>query len=735
MSLSPFQLVAPDLRAKGYSVIPLAPKSKYPALDRWSDFCSRLPSDDEHARWMDWRAANIGLCLGDASGVMALDFDDDVDGIHARILAIIPESPVRKRGAKGFTAFYRYTGQRSHGYSVRGVRVLDVLSQGRQTVLPPSLHPSGGAYEWVTERTLVDTAAAELPEITPEAMQAIVSLFRPEPVKHKPSTFNEPYRDADADDVREALRFIPADDYDLWIRMGMALRQHLGDKGMDLWDQWSSSSPKYVSGEIVKKWRSFRRTDITIATLFYTAMDYGYIHPGRVPDRADSPRVVIEEGGNLRPRTVTPAEPATPKPSAPSVSLAIDPQLLNPPGLVGRIARWINDTSIYPQPMLAVAASIACVGTAMAHKVQSPTRLRTNFYTMGLAPSGAGKDHARDCVTTLLCRAGMESAIGGTPASGAGMLTALREGGGRCLVLWDEFGRVLKNLTHKNAGSHQRDILTYLVELFSSAKSMYAGVQYANHDGKMKRTPIEQPCLSVYATTVPERFFQTLTSDDAIDGFLARWLVLESKDYTMKPATPRGDVNDPPEEILAELRRWKDAPSNYDPKGNIDGVLRISPMTVSYCTEAEAMIGDYSARMRRRAAEESESRSGLSAIYARCAEHAIKLALAAHDGECIGAEAMRWGIAVADHCAAYMVEAIRQNVAENDYERLLNRVLAAVRVGKGDWIDSRKLIDRTRNIRFRDRNEAIASLIESGEIERREIETSTKKAYQYRSLR
>lgn len=733
MSLSPFQQVAPALRARGYSVIPLAPGSKYPALDRWSEFCSRLPDDTEHARWMDWRAANAGLCLGSASGVMALDFDDDVDGLHARILSLVPESPVAKRGAKGFTAFYRFTGQRSHGYSVRGVRVLDVLSQGRQTVLPPSLHPAGGAYQWVTARTLADVSPDDLPEITPEAMQAVVSLFRPEPARAQPTTYNEPYREAGADDIREALRHIPSDDYDLWIRMGMALREHMGDRGMAIWEQWSATSSKYSAPEIPKKWRSFRRTDITIASLFYTAMDYGYIPASRMPDHPDTPRVVIEEGGNLRPvsRIVTTPQADTPRPS-PATGHS---DILNPPGLVGRIAAWINETSIYPQPVLAVAASVACVGVAMAHKVQSPTRLRTNFYMMGLAPSGAGKDHARDCVTTLLIRSGLEALVSGIPASGAGLLTSLREGGGRCLIQWDEFGRVLKNLTHKNAGSHQRDILTYLIELFSSAKSMYAGVQYANHDGKMKRTPIDQPCLSVYATTVPERFFQSLTSDDAIDGFLARWLVLESKDYTLKPATPKGDVNDPPDELLEALRRWKEAPSNYDPKGNIDGVLRIHPMTVSYCPEAEALIDGYSERMRRQAAEESESRSGLAAIYARCAEHAIKLALVAHEGDQIGVDAMRWGIAMSDFCARYMADAVKQNVAESEYERTLNKVLSAVRSAGGEWIDSARLINRTRSLRYRERNEVLAALIESGEVERREIASSTKTAYQYRATR
>ena len=718
---SPFQVAAPALRANGYSVIPLIPRMKYPRIEGWSRFCEARPTDAEHDHWMTEMAANAGLCLGPASGVIALDFDHDIGGLHAEVLALIPDSPVKKLGAKGFTAFYRHTGEKSHKHKRDGDCVVEVLSTGAQTVLPPSLHPEGQTYRWITPATLADVAPADLPAVPPEALTRVAKLFRPEPLWQRPRPMAARQAPAAPGDeillAAHALRCVPADDYDTWIKMGMAIKQHFGERGFALWDEWSATSGKYDGSEMPRKWASFRRADVGIGSLYHLAREHGYLPPA--PDREPKPRASFEP---------------PPFPAAPAAGEA-GADLLNPPGLVGRIAAWVNATSIYPQPTLAVAAAVAAAGIAMAHKVQSPTRLRTNFYALGLAPSGAGKDHARDCVTTLLCRAGMENLVGGTPASGAGMLTALREGGGRCLVLWDEFGRVLKNLTHKNAGSHQRDILTYLIELFSSAKGLYAGVQYANHDGKMKRTPIDQPCLSVYATTVPERFFQCLTSDDAIDGFLARWLVLESTDYTLKPEKGAADVNDPPEELVAELRRWRLAPSNYDPRGNVDGVLAIRPMTVGYSAEAEALIDAYGEAMRRRAAAEAAARSGLSAIYARCAEHAIKLALAAHEGEQIGAEAARWGVAVADHCAAFLIDAVKSHVAESEHERNMNRVLQVVSGRGGAWVDNRAVLLKTRDLKYRDRNEVIAALVESGEIEREEVETRGKPSYRYRAGR
>jgi hypothetical protein len=706
---SPFQSAAPGLRANGYSIIPLAARSKYPVIDRWSEYCVAAAADEEHARWMTWKAANVGVCLGPASMLVALDLDDDVDGLHGKILSLVPDSPVKKKGAKGFTAFYRFTGEVSKGYSVGGKRVLDVLSIGRQTVLPPSLHPSGGEYGWVTPLTLAEIKAADLPVIGREAMEAIQALFRASPEQRPVRSYYEAYDETTPEDIAEALGFIGADDYDVWIRVGMALKQHLGDAGLAVWDRWSARSDKYDAKAMPGKWRSFRRTDVKISSLFYMAMDRGFVRStGR---KSAFPAVVIEEGGNLRPHKPK-AEPALPEATE---AAGGDP--LDPPGLVGRIARWINETSIYPQPVLAVAASIACVGAVMAHKVQSPTRLRTNFYTLGLAPSGAGKDHARKCVVNLLSYSGLEGLIGGEPASGAGLLTAIREGQGRCIIQWDEFGRVLRSLNNRNAGSHQADIPRMMVELFSCAGSKYQGVQYADHDGKMKRKPIDQPCLSIYGTTVPENFFASITQSDAIDGFLARFLVMESKDYSVKGRKNPADLNDPPEELLAELRRWKDTPSNYNPKGNIDGVLNICPMVVSYTSQAEAMIDEYDERMRERVLAESKQRSGLSPLFARTGEHAKKLALIAHEGDVIGEEAMRWGIAAADWCAEYLARAVQENVSANDFERASKKVMGIIREGGGEWVKHGHLVRRTQELNARQRGEILHNLEESGAVE------------------
>lgn len=79
----------------------------------------------------------------------------------------------------------------------------------------------------------------------------------------------------------EMLNSIPPDcGYDEWLKVGMALK-HEG-ASCDVWDAWSQGGTKYKNGECARKWKTFRRDDVTGGTLYHIACEYGY-----TPDRDD----------------------------------------------------------------------------------------------------------------------------------------------------------------------------------------------------------------------------------------------------------------------------------------------------------------------------------------------------------------------------------------------------------------------------------------------------------------
>lgn len=76
--------------------------------------------------------------------------------------------------------------------------------------------------------------------------------------------------------IQSALSFIPADNRDTWLQMGMAIKSEIGDEGFSLWDEWSSTATNYSAPAAKSVWKSCRGHGITIGSLFHEAKSHGW---------------------------------------------------------------------------------------------------------------------------------------------------------------------------------------------------------------------------------------------------------------------------------------------------------------------------------------------------------------------------------------------------------------------------------------------------------------------------
>lgn len=74
----------------------------------------------------------------------------------------------------------------------------------------------------------------------------------------------------------EILGYLPSDDYQDWIQVGMILKSEFGDDGYDIWDEWSKKSDAYDPFVMGAKWASFKGNGLGIGSLILKAKDYGY---------------------------------------------------------------------------------------------------------------------------------------------------------------------------------------------------------------------------------------------------------------------------------------------------------------------------------------------------------------------------------------------------------------------------------------------------------------------------
>lgn len=189
-SPSPFAQHAAQAVEHGLSALPIVPNEKRPYIKRWEERCnSRFSSAQIRNLMSQFPGAGIGVATGCPIGgpgskfLVAIDIDRDepVDEIRKLILNRQKEekrkSIVAKRGSRGLTIFcVANDALISRKFADDAGMVVEILSKGRQTVIPPSVHPDGQSYEWVDGVSLLNRGLDTLPLLNDKIVAEIEML-------------------------------------------------------------------------------------------------------------------------------------------------------------------------------------------------------------------------------------------------------------------------------------------------------------------------------------------------------------------------------------------------------------------------------------------------------------------------------------------------------------------------------------------------------------------------------
>jgi len=733
-------IAAQQYLARSYMPIPIPIRSKNPGEKGWPDWRfteAMLPSHFG-------TEGNIGLLLGEPSGGLV---DVDLDCPEALELApqFLPDTPAKSGRPSAPNSHWWYiatdfTRTKQYRDPVSNEMILELRGTGSQTLVGPSMHPDGERYDLLRgDPALVDLDALN---------RAVVALFRevvrrrreerPPPAKQNPQKgrrTGDPHQSrrsnrsailrrtsstttsSDSQIERRAAAYLDAlppaisgqDGHSVTYAAATAMVHGFG------------LSPNVALRMMCERYNPRCMPPWSEKELQHKVDDAAH-KPHDLPFgwlRDAAPNSSCASGDHSQDQTPRGAPPENERPVQ-SDRLrnqeSFPPHLLDVPGFIGEVIKYNLATAVRPQPILALAGAIGLQAALAARKVRDERNNRTNVYCIGVAPSGAGKDHARKVNKLVLLRAGLTHLEGNEDlASDAGLMAAVEEQPALLFQL-DEFGRFLRTIGDPRKAPHLFNVLSALMKLYSSADTTYRGKAYA--DPKRNRT-IDQPCVSLYCTTVPEHFLGSISSESLQDGFIARLLVFEADAL---PRRQRSCHLDLPATIIDAARWWGDFRPNGSHRGD-----HVEPVVVSYSDAARDVFDDLARHV------DSQLASGSAveqAMWARAEEQACRLALMhacsmTRPPSAIEAQSAQWACELVSYLTRRMLRLAEEWVADGQFDARQKRVLRCIRQA-GGTISKRDLSRRTQWLTQRERQEVIDNLIETGQIEAISQATATK---------
>jgi hypothetical protein len=159
---------------RGWQVVPVPFGRKGPILNSWQKL--RLAEADLPVHFK--AASNIGVLLGEPSGGL-VDVDADCPEAVAALDSFLPATPMvhgRSGNPRSHWWYLATPVPNSRQYEdTDGSKVLEVRSTGMQTLVPPSLHPSGEQYVWTGVQTPATITGDDLLRAT--AATAVCALM------------------------------------------------------------------------------------------------------------------------------------------------------------------------------------------------------------------------------------------------------------------------------------------------------------------------------------------------------------------------------------------------------------------------------------------------------------------------------------------------------------------------------------------------------------------------------
>ena len=666
----------------GFSVVPLLRHNKVPPreLGSWERFKSEQPTTEEITRWFQGRD---DLVVALVTGKF-LVIDADTPEAVTWAANNLPVTPLKVATGKGMHYYYNnpenfttYVARRVAGYDP--AKLIDIRGVGGLIIAPYNIHATGAIYEpqVIPGWKLHDTG--DLPDFSREDWVKVTGADK---INGKPIATPlslEAAAEGSRNDTAARLA---------GYLIAKGLNTDFTQFFLQSWNR--SNKPPLEDSEIAT----------TVSSIMRTHERKNQAAPSYI-----SKNRVIKE----------PAE------------------LYNPPGIIKDIYEYSEQIAQISQPALSLQSALGVGSVAAGRMYKSDMNNFSSLYFMCIAKSGQGKENTKTVIESVLDNSGHIDLMAGDGYTSSGAVYSLLRHKPTHITVMDEFGKRLESIA-KSSNSNKEDALQALMEAWGRCHGTIRPDNYSlmNMSSKQQQEAMDRstikPAITLMGMSVPKNFYGALSTGRIVDGFLNRFIVVESK--LPRVVGKMVPFREPSHAICEWVRKMRETKNEMEELAKNNSEMDFRQRVLTFDSESKDLLTKLAYKLIDE--QDALEKDGLEVLLSRTREKAMRLALICaladdHNTNIIRSDITKWAIDYVYYYDQLLVDNCEDKVAGSETESKIKQVLSFIR-SQGDIGISKRDIDRReifRSMKSYEVKEIIERLKNSGEIQEKDVKTKT----------
>ncbi len=662
----------------GISVVPLHRHNKVPPkeLGGWQKFQERQPTTEEIEKWFKGRDDLVVALVCGKFIVIDADTPEAVNWCEANL----PVTPFKVATGKGVHYYYNnpenfttWVAKRTEGYDP--AKLIDIRGVGGLIVAPHNIHATGAIYTPTRIEDWDLNDVDDLPNLTQELWVKITGV---EKVNGKPIA-----APLSIDGISEGGRNDQA----------ARLAGYLIAKGLNT----------EFTEFFVQSWNEQNTPPLSASEISTTVNSIQKTH-----DRKNQQ---------------APAYISTTK----NVNEPVN--LFSPPGVLKDIYEYSEKIAHISQPAISMQAALSLGSVALGRMYRTNMNNFSSLFFMCIAKSGQGKENVKTVVETILDHAEYSDLMAGDGYTSSGAIYSLLRYKPTHITVMDEFGKRLESIS-KSSNSNKEDALQILMETWGRCHGVlrpdnYSMMTLTNKQQKevLDRSTIK-PAITLVGMSVPKNFYGALSTGRIVDGFLNRFIVVES--HVPRTVGKMVAFVEPPQSTYDWVSHVRQVDNEMEQISRDNAEMDFKQRVVKFDDDSNALLDSLAYRLVEQ--QNALEKEGLEVLLSRTREKAMRLALIgalADDRrtKVIKGDITQWAIDYVYYYDQLLIENCKDKVAGSEMEGRIKQILSFIR-SQGDWGISKRDIDRReifRSMKSYEVKEIIERLKNSGEIQEKDL--------------